>query len=236
MNMNFAQVRRVLLKVFIGFFSLTALIAIVSLLSHEFGETQLKVLATTFSMMAGSICAMSCAAFMERNHARPVGFAGILAACISVVLVIAGVWAEISQETYWKTTVTVTVVAVAFAHGCLLRLPNLAASYRWTQTVAAILIGVLAIQIIVAVCNEISDEGYYRFMAVSAVLVVLATLVVPICSKLAAPEAPQPVSSATGAMPEHLVLQKVSGSIFADTAGRKFQVTEIETEPDVRSV
>jgi hypothetical protein len=182
--MNYTEIRRLLLKVFIEFLSLTALVAITSVLSREFGQTQLKVLATTFSISAGSICAMSCAGFLERKGAKGVGLAGILAAAVAVLMVIGGVWGEIKDTDYWKTTMTSIVISIAFAHGCLLRLPNLAASYRWTQTVSTILIGLLAVQIILAILGEIKDEGYYRLMAALSVLAVLVTLVIPICSRL----------------------------------------------------
>jgi hypothetical protein len=66
--MNYTELRKRLLKAFIGFLTLTALVAIGSVLSREFGETQLKVLATTFSITAGSICAMACVAFIERRE------------------------------------------------------------------------------------------------------------------------------------------------------------------------
>lgn len=136
--MNYTEIRRLLLKIFIGFLSLTALVAILSVLSHKFGETQLKVLLTTLSITAGSICAMSCAA-------------------------------------------------------------------------------------------------YYRFMAVVSVLVVLMTLVIPICTRLGAPaaeapEAPAHVAQRCDPLPERLVLRQVAGAVFADQAGRRYRVTEIQAE------
>ena len=55
MNMNISVMRRLLLKVFIGFLSLTALVAVFSVLSHQFGETQIKVLVTTFEDEWGQV-------------------------------------------------------------------------------------------------------------------------------------------------------------------------------------
>ena len=233
--MNYTEVRKLLLKVFIGFLSMTALVAIFSVLSREFGQTQLKVLVTTFSISAGSICAMACAGFIERKGAKAVGIVGILAASVAVALVIIGVWGKINEKEYWKTTVAFIVVCIALAHACLLHLPSLAASHRWTQTASAILIGLLALQIIFAVWGEIKGEGYYRLMAAVSVLVVLATFVVPICSRLGAktgegrPEQGRGVEQ-FGQIPEQLVLRRLSGAIFADQVGRQYQVTEIEAE------
>src|SRR5262245_58181132 len=161
--MNYAKIRGLLLKVFIGFLSLTALVAIVSVLSGKFGETQIKVLVTTCSISAASICTMSCAAFLERKKAKWAGGTGILMAGIAAVMVIIGVWSEISDDNYWRITGTLIVVSICFAHGCLLGLPNLVARYRWTQITSTILITLLALQILVAIWGKISDEGFYRF-------------------------------------------------------------------------
>lgn len=234
--MNYTAARKLLLKVFIGFLSMTALVAILSVLSGEFGETQIKVLVTTFSITAGSICAMACAGFIERKGAKTVGIVGILAASGAVSLVIIGVWGEIDEKEYWKTTVTFIVVCIALAHACLLNLPTLVASHRWTQPASAILIALLAFQIIVAVWGEIGNEGYYRLMAALSVLVVLVTLVVPICSRLGAkadeghPEEAPDIAKFCH-VPEELVLHRLTGFIFADQLGRRYQVTQIRAEP-----
>ena len=235
-TMNYTDVRKLLLKVFIGFLSMTAFVAILSVLSRKFGETQLKVLVTTFSITAGSICAMACAGFIERKGAKAAGIVGILAPSVAVPLVIIGVWGDIHDQEYWKTTVTSIVLSIALAQACLLHLPHLAASHRWTQPASAILIGLLALQIILAVWGQIKEEGYYRLMAALSVLVVLATLVVPICSRLGAkadegrPEQ-GPDMAKGGHVPEQLVLHRLSGAIFADQLGRRYQVTEIQAGP-----
>ena len=234
--MNYTAVRKLLLKVFIGFLSMTAIVAILSVLSGEFDETQIKVLVTTFSITAGSICAMACAGFIEKRGEKTVGFVGILAACGAVALVIIGMWGEIDELAYWKATITFIVVCIAFAHVCLLHLPTMAASHRWTQLTATILITLLAVQIIAAVLGEIGDEKYYRLMAALSVLVVLATLVVPICSRLGAHTdgnrpGKVPDSALFNHVPERLVLQRRSGVIYTDQLGCRYQVIQILAEP-----
>ena len=75
--MNSRELKRTLLKVFVGFLSLTAAIAILSVLTGEFGAFQVKVLATTMTISAASICAMSCAAFIEIRRKKVLGTIGI---------------------------------------------------------------------------------------------------------------------------------------------------------------
>ncbi|MCB1224464.1 MAG: hypothetical protein KDK99_01525 [Verrucomicrobiales bacterium] len=234
--MNYTVVRKLLLKVSIAVLSLTALVAILAVLGGKFGDTQFKVLVTTFSITAGSIGAMSCAAFIEKRKAKAIGVIGILVAGVAVALVIVSVWGRNCGDEYWKTTVTFIVLAIAFAHACLLYLPTLAASYRWTQPASTFLIGLLALQILVAVWGKIDDEGYYRSMAALSVLVVLATLVVTICGRLGAkadnnrPE-PGPDAAGSSETPEQLVLHRLSNGTFEDQLGGQYQVTRIEAQP-----
>lgn len=241
--MNYTDMRRLLLRVFIGFLSLTALLAIVSVLIGKPGDIQLKVLGTTFSICAGSIGAMPCAGFLERKGAKAVGRTGLIATAVAVLLTIGGIWGQVPGlppwivNAYWKTTATVGVIAGAVAYGCLLCLPKLAAQYRWTQTASLVLIGLLAVQIIVAVVGEINVDWYYRVMAALSIVVVLLSLVIPICTRLGTQADTPAADLGQGARPlgqlaEHLVLRQVAAGVFADEAGRRYRVTELGTEPD----
>ncbi|GAF67867.1 unnamed protein product, partial [marine sediment metagenome] len=182
--MDYTELRKLSLKIFIGFLALTALIAIITVLGGKFGEIQMKILATTFTISAASICSMSCAAFIEKRKLIKLGLAGIILSVISAILLIIGMWPEIKNDEYWKTTITLIVAALAFAHAFLLVLPDLEDNQKWVQKVALGAIGILAVQIIVAVWGEIDNESYYRLLAVVAIIVGLATLVIPILTKM----------------------------------------------------
>ena len=219
--MNLTEIRKTFLWSFIVFLSLTALIAIISVLGGKFGDTQIKVLATTFTISAASICAMSCAAFIEKRKALvQIGVAGIAFAAVAAAMTIIVIWGEIEGEHFWKTTITLIVISVALAQTLLLWIPNLAENHKWTQTAASIFIALLALQIIFAVWREIDSEDYYRLLAVVSIVVVLLILIVPICSKLGARQ----IKSS-----DNLILSKISEGIYADQSGRNFQVTEIKT-------
>ena len=163
---------------------LTALIAIFCVLSGDFGEFEVKVLASTFMVSAASICSMSCAALIEKRRKRGFGLAGMACAAIAALMLISGMWLEIDDELYWKSAITAVVLAAASAHAFLLILPDLDFNHRWTQIASAISIGILAVQIMVAVWGEIDSEGYYKVLAVVSIIVVLLTLVVPILMKM----------------------------------------------------
>lgn len=225
--MNLTNSRKILLWVFIGFLSLTAIIAIFSVLVGKFGETQLKVLATTFTISATSICAMSCAAFIEKRQANLAGTIGILFAAISAILTITGVWGEIGNDKFWRSTVTLIVISVAFAHAFLLLMPNLSANHKWTQIAAVISIAVLAALICSFIWSDTDNQFYYRLLGVASIVVVLFTLIVPICAKLGGKQT-EPIHQTNLSTP--LTLIKIADGIYTDQFGHKFQVTEIEPD------
>ncbi len=221
--MNPTEAKRVFLKLFIGFLSLTAAIAILSVLSGDFGEFQLKVLVTTFSISAASICSMSCAAFMEKKKKKELGILGILFAAIATALVVGSLWWEINEAVYWKVTISFIVFAVAFAHAFLLVLPDLDPGHRWTQKASGVCIGVLALQIVSAIWGEIDHEGYFRLIAVVSIVVVLLTLVIPILMK---------IRKGGADLVRTLVLTENQDGTFCDQSGTVYSVTEVKTEPD----
>jgi hypothetical protein len=213
--------RRIFLRIFVGFLILTALIAICCVLSGDFGEFEVKILASTFMVSAASICSMSCAAFIEKRRKRGFGLAGMTCAAIAALMLISGMWLEIDEELYWKSAITSVVLAAALAHAFLLILPDLDFNHRWTQIASPISIGILAIQIIVAVWGEIDSEGYYKLLAVVSIIVVLFTLVVPILMKMR-----KRVDKAI----ETLLLSKHEDGIYVDNQGNMYAVEKINTE------
>lgn len=223
--MDTGHLRKLLLKIFIAFLGLTALIAIISVLAGDFGEVQLKILATTSIISGAAICSMSCAAFIGKGRQVGLGSLGILFSVAAAVFAIAGMWPQIENEVFWQFTLTLTVLAVAIAHAFLLLLPELDKEHKWIQTAATAAIAGLSLLLIVAVWGKISSEEYYRFVAVAAIIVALLTLVVPIMMKM---------RRGDGQKRERIVLERVDGDIFRDVSGKRFQLKEIDTGVDDR--
>ena len=220
-NLNLTALRKSLLWAFIVFLSLTALIAIFCVVSHDFGEIQIKVVLTTLTISGASICAMCCAAFIEKRGMNPFCYVGILSSLAAAILVIVGIWNENNSDVYWKATVTLIIIAGASAHTFLLLIPTLSAKQQWLQILFILFIGILAAQFIYAAWDELDNPDYYRWVAVVAILVGLLTLVIPICSKLRGKE-----EALTG----RLILRKIGDNIYVDQSGRQLRVTEVEGE------
>ena len=220
--MKTAGMKKRFLHAFVGFLGLTAFIAIVSVLSGEFGELQMKILVTSFTISAASICSMSCAAFIEKQKQQGLGFSGILLSVVAAVLLIFSIWLEFENEWYFKTTFTVAVFAVAFAHAFLLVLPDLENKHTWIQKAATISILVLGGQIIGVLWADIRHEAYIRALAVVAIIVVLETLLVPLFMKLKINK------KSTGAT---LILEPIGlePGRYRDATGLEYRVEKLES-------
>jgi hypothetical protein len=228
--MNYTKIIRLSLKIFIGFLGLTALIAMISVLTGTFGKIEMKILGTTFTISAASICSMSCAAFINKKKLVQLGLLGILLSVSAAILVITGMWSEIESSTFEKIMITLVVSAVAFAFAFLLVLPKLDDRQKWVQMVSSVSIGILALQVIVAVLGGgdyfIKIDWYRRLLAFVAIIVGLVTLVIPILMKLRKEDERKN---------NKIVLERVDGDVYRDTTGRKYRLTEIDVEPSTRT-
>ena len=218
-QMNYSKIKKIFLRGFIGFLVLTAIVAIVAVFNESFGETQKRILATTFTISIASICAMACAAFIERRGLITLGMAGITCSALGGALLLLGIWNILESEISFKVTATLITMSVAFAHSFLLALPELGKRHFWVQVVTAITIGLLAIQIIAAVWIEIENIIYYQSLIVVAILVGLETLVIPILLKLGGQEKPQT---------QELHLTHVDGNHFRNADGEMYEVKAVD--------
>lgn len=221
--MDYAELRRMSLKLFLGFLGITALIAIVSVLAGEFGEIQGKILVTTVTISVASIFSMSCAGFIEKRKLPQPGICGIVLSICAALLLLAGIWSEVGSEAYWKATITFGVLAFAFAHALLLSLPELDDRQHWIQTVSSVCIGLLALLIVIAVWADIEREEYYRIPAAVAIIVGLETLAIPLLLRMRKTDRQ---SNGT------LILQRVRDSVYKSADGRTYQVRETDTGHD----
>lgn len=218
--MDYSEIKKLFLRGFIGFLSLTALVAILSVFYQDFGTIQQRILASTFTISIASICAMSCAAFMERHSWIQLGMAGIISSVLSAILLLLGIWLVLESVIFFKIIVTLVTTSIAFAHAFLLALPELAKKHFWVQQATALTIGILAVQIIVAVWFELQIAIYYQFLAVVAIVVGLETLIIPILLKL---------KGSGDENSKELHLKQVSDDLYEDVAGNTYKIRAVDT-------
>lgn len=213
------SLRKASLYAVIVFLSLSALLAVVSLLTGEFGEVQMKIILTTLTISAASVCGMACLAFVEKRGAAALGGVGVMCAVIAASMGIFAFWNSSSVSTeYAKVTLTFVVASVAIAHMLLLHIPNLPAGWRWNQYALVLFDLILAGQVVFAMWDETSSSGFYRLMGVITVFVVFFTLIIPIGSRL------------TGRARKHasLTLTPEGDDIYFDREGQRYRVTKIQ--------
>ena len=217
------------MKLFIGFLVLTALIAMITVLTGKFGEIQMKILATTLTISAVSICSMSCAAFIDRKRIVWLGLLGILLSVSAAIMLIIGMWWEIHSDAGEKVTISLSVFAVAFAFAFLLVFPKLDDRQKWVQLVSSVSIGIFALQAAIAIwCEHYIKLGdwYFRLVAAVAIVVGLETIVIPILMKL---------RKGDERKIDRIILEKIEGDVYRDTAGRKYRLMEMDTEPAAKT-
>mgnify|MGYP001065612351 CR=1 FL=1 len=220
MTESLQRLRRLSLHLFLIFLAISALIAIATVLAGSFGWFEARVLITTFVISACSIACMACAAFAQiTNRVELAVGAGLL--CLgSSVLILVGAWWDIDVEAFWKTTFVLNSIAVGSVHAMLLAMGRVAQQQRWIQVGGEISIGLLVLLIAMAVVGEITDVDYYKLVAVVAIVVALATLVVPILHRMQGREPAR----------EKLVLQRDHDDIFRDPGGRRFRLIPLDED------
>jgi hypothetical protein len=186
-----APIRKVIVRVTIGCFSLAALLGIVALLrGGEFGQTQFRILLTTLLIGAVSI-AVLCYLATAGRPSQPVGVAGGVSVLMPLVTALLMIWgdAEYSHaDGVLKTFGIGTTVAATLAQASLL----LALGEQGRPGVRRILGGTLALSAVLAamasalIAGFAPAEGgyYYRILGVVAILDVLGTVVVAALMKL----------------------------------------------------
>ncbi len=209
---------RIFLRCFLGFLVVSALIAIATVLHGEPGATSVRILGTSLSISAGSICAMACAAFRERIAIRPFGEVGIALATLATLLLVILTWGDWRTEFFPKVVGIVGITAVSFAHAELLWLPSLRAGARSVQVASSVTIAALCVLLAVQICIESDSEALFRTLAVLAILVALQTLLIPILWKLQA---------AASQVRDRLVLMRRPDGSYVDGAGTVYAVQPI---------
>jgi MFS family permease len=179
--------RRRLLIAALASLSATAALAIGILLFGEFGDTQLRVLATTFSISLYSLLTLPGALLYERRDARPLALATIAAAALAFALALALIWGGDDNETLWRLAGTVSAAGLGLAQVAAMtsrRRGNDAPAVRRVFVAATAVITVVVAMAVLAIWTEPDDEWYFRALAALGVLDVFLVILQPLLRRL----------------------------------------------------
>ena len=219
--MNTTQLRRLLLRSAIGFLCLTAVIAASTVMLGDFGPLHIKVILTTLILTVACLLGMACAAYLEIRGKGAVGWSGVGMAVISSVLLITGVWIEENDQGYWQVALSAACFAGAIAHGCLISLPSPGKGRLWIQRLGVVSLATLALLIELFLWEAADSEGFFRLLAVNAIVVALVSMVIPILARVRTAE--------TERHDDSLRLVRQAGDVYADAEGALYRVI-----PEVR--
>ena len=183
MNDSYSMKRK-FLHLFIGSIAISALTGIGLIALGNFGETEVKILMTSFVISAASLCGVACGALLERSRSNPIAVSGIGLALIAAVVLISGIWFEFRSEVFWKSSATVSIFAIATSHLSLLLLAQLSQRFQWAVVCAFVIVSALSLLISIMIWGEIDSEGLIRLMGILAVLSAAISILIPIFHRL----------------------------------------------------
>lgn len=179
-----ASVKKAFLSALIGSVAISALLGIAAILSGRFGWFEVRILLTTVTIAAASVCGLACGAHLATRQGRALPLTGIGLTGVAAAMVIAGIWTEVRSEEFWKTAACTSVFAVACAHLSLLSMARLADWFRWSLAAAYITIFGVAFLVAAMILGEADSPGMFQLMGVAAILDASITILIPIFHRM----------------------------------------------------
>ena len=163
---------------------LSAVSGIIAIVSGKFGDFQARIILTTLTISAASLCALACGALWETSHAKILPFIGIALAVISAAVFIFGIWAKISSEEFWKAAASIGIVAAATAHACLVSLARLAKRFAWSRVAVFVTVYLLAVLFIYLIYETPHGDTFPRIIGVNSIVLAALTILTPVFHRL----------------------------------------------------
>lgn len=176
--------------------AISAVLGILAILLGDFGELEVKILLTTLTISAASLCGLCCGASIELRGQSVLAVSGIVVASVAAVFVIGGVWIEPNSDAYWKSTITLSIFAVALSHLSLLTLAHLNSRFKWAMPAAYGVVFAVAFLLTGMIWGEWYEEFLFRLLGVAGILDGAITILIPIFHRLSGDEAPSMVEPA----------------------------------------
>jgi len=182
--------RRVFLWALVASLSVTAVIAIGTLLFAEFDDTAGRILATTVLLSLACLLSLSAGVLLDQGRAVPLAWGTIVASGAGFVLAMVVIWGDPGNETLSRITWTLWVGAGAGAQAAtvtaLLR-PGASRRLRVLLALSIVLASSLAALIAVGIWTEPDSDAFARALGALAVAAVLTSLLQPILQRIERP-------------------------------------------------
>lgn len=192
--------KKIALWFLIGSIVISAILGIIIVLAGTFSDLQIRIILTTLTISAASICALASGALWEKRRERFLSSLGAILAALAAILVITGIWTETESKEFWKFVISLSLVAVATAHACLLALARLAPRFAWTRVAATVAVYSLAGLFIYIIYFTPGGDTGVRIIGATSIIVAALTILTPIFHRLSRGDlsAPGPTSAQAG--------------------------------------
>ena len=170
-----------------------ATLTVILLLRGEWGELELRALGTTLTVALTSVGGLACSAARMPQRRNRLPNTGLVLCLVAGSAVLIGIWMNdllfkvLSDDYYWKVTLTVICFAVATVHICLLSIAKLAPRFHIVYLVTAQVILLLALFVTALIFAEelpFDMDQLVRLTAVLAVITAGLTLAIPILHRI----------------------------------------------------
>jgi len=181
--------KRFLLITMISSLVICALVGIYILLFGDWGETEMKVFATTQIVAFFSLLGFCSSLHQNRKYYQWISILGVLASFVGFVLTTYLIWWTMEggeHKNVWRASFIAGIVAFCLAHISLMLLVKLKSrftKYVLLTTIIFILI-VAGMMINAVICDFDLGDRCLRLLGVFAILDVLGTITTPLINKL----------------------------------------------------
>ena len=189
MTVSRFSVKRIFLRSMIASIALSAALGVIGILTARFGWIDLRILLTTLTIGVASITGLACGAALESGRQTRLPRAGIALTLLAGVLVIIGMWLDVSEDLFWKAAVTISIFAGSVAQTSLLSMAVLAPRFQWTRLVANVIVFGLAGLLSIMFIRESGSNDLWRILGVLAILDAAISVVIPVLHRLSAHDA-----------------------------------------------
>jgi DNA-directed RNA polymerase subunit RPC12/RpoP len=179
------DLQRIALWVVIASVAAAAFMGVFALLAGDFGETQGRVLGTTFLILGASLLVMATAPAVTRGWLTPLPEAGIGLAIGGFGLFSVIIWNDDPPEVLVKLSMVLIIWAVTIAHASLLSAAKLEDAYVWVLWIAYGSAAALALILTIVVLNDFEGgSAMGRLIGVVAITVASSSIGVPVFHRM----------------------------------------------------
>lgn len=187
LNSALEKNRKLLLNIFLVSLGINALLGIWALLVDDFGETQGRILATSFLVSAAMVSVLVNGPAIGQRHLSPVPIAASVAGASGFLLFVVLIWGEVDNEIWLKLGFSMLIASAGGTLAGLMATAKLKPQYELLRVVNYLLIALLSSTAIIAIWAEVDSSWLGRLLGVESVLVAALTLAIPALSRFMPP-------------------------------------------------